>query len=138
MNMKKPGFSNFPLGKIILDTNFLLIPMQFKVDIFSEIDRICMFKYKLYIVDKTIDELNKIIEEQKGKHKLAAKVALQLVKKKGISVIKTKEGPVDDLILDLLDEGHILATQDTLLKKRAVKKGIRIISMRSRKYLLLE
>ena len=136
--MKKPGFSNFPLGKIILDTNFLLIPMQFKVDIFSEIDRICMFKYKLYIVDKTIDELNKIIEEQKGKHKLAAKVALQLVKKKGISVIKTKEGPVDDLILDLLDEGHILATQDTLLKKRAVKKGIRIISMRSRKYLLLE
>jgi len=124
--------------KIILDTNFLLIPIQFKVDIFSEIDRICMFKYKLYIVDKTIDELNKIIEEQKGKHKLAAKVALQFVKKKGISVIKTKEGPVDDIILDLLGEGHILATQDALLKKRAVKKGIRIISMRSGKYLLLK
>tara|TARA_B100002003_G_C14026839_1_gene495062 strand:- start:54 stop:434 length:381 start_codon:yes stop_codon:yes gene_type:complete len=126
------------MEKIILDTNFLLIPTQFNVDIFSEIDRICTFKYKLYIVDKTIDELKKIIEEQKGKHKFAAKIALQLVKKKGIGIIKTKKGYVDDLILDLLDENHILATQDVLLKKRAVKKGIRTISMRSRKYLILK
>jgi rRNA-processing protein FCF1 len=126
------------MEKIILDTNFLLIPTQFNVDIFSEIDRICTFKYKLYIVDKTIDELKKIIEEQKGKYKFAAKIALQLVKKKGIGIIKTKKGYVDDLILDLLDENHILATQDVLLKKRAVKKGIRTISMRSRKYLILK
>jgi|TARA_Y100000310_G_C20452308_1_gene701375 hypothetical protein len=124
--------------KILLDTNFLLIPTQFNVDIFSEIDRICTFKYKLYIVDKTIDELKRVIEEQKGKHKFAAKIALQLVKKKGIGVIKTKKGYVDDLILDILDENHILATQDVLLKKRAAKKGIKTISMRSRKYLILK
>jgi uncharacterized protein len=126
------------IKKIVLDTNFLMVCEQFNVDIFSEIDRICTFKYKLYIVDKTIDELKKVIEEQKGKHKFAAKIALQFVKKKGISVIKTKKGYVDDLILDLLDENHILATQDVLLKKRAVKKGIRTISMRSRKYLILK
>ncbi|MBW2991754.1 hypothetical protein KY345_00870 [Candidatus Woesearchaeota archaeon] len=31
------------MRKIILDTNFLLIPGQFKIDIFSEIRRICDF-----------------------------------------------------------------------------------------------
>lgn len=125
------------MKKIILDTNFLLIPIQFNVDIFSEIDKICLFKYKLYIVDKTIDELNTIIEIQKQKHKLAAKVALQLLKKKEVGVIKTPAGHVDDLILDLLDENTILATQDALLRKRAVQKGIKLIFLRSKKYLVL-
>jgi len=124
--------------RIILDTNFLMICEQFKVDIFTEIDRICLFKYKLYVVDKTIDELKKIIEEQKGKHKFAAKIALQLIKKKKISVIKTKEGHVDDLILDLLGKNTILATQDALLRKKAVKKGIKVIFLRSKNYLVLK
>ena len=126
------------MKKIILDTNFLLIPIQFKVDIFTEIDRICLFPYKLYIVDKTIDELKRIIEEQKGKHKFAAKIALQLVKKKNVGVIKTSEGHVDDLILDVLDKDSILATQDAIFRKRAVKKGIKVIVLRSKKYLMLK
>ena len=126
------------MKKIILKNNFLLIPIQFKVDIFTEIDRICMFNYKLCIVDKTIDELNKIIETQKGKHKLAAKVALQLLKKKKVSKITTGEGGVDNLILDLLDENTILATQDVLLRQRAVKKNIKIIMLRSKRYLVLK
>lgn len=126
------------MKKIILDTNFLLIPVQFKVDIFSEIDRICLFKYKLFIVDKTIGELKQIIEKQRGKHRLAAKIALQLIKKKDISIIKTKEGRVDDLILQLLDKDCILATQDELLRKKAVKKGITEIVLRSKKHLVLK
>ncbi|MEA2036755.1 MAG: hypothetical protein U9O94_04565 [Nanoarchaeota archaeon] len=126
------------MKRIILDTNFLLIPTQFKVDIFSEIDRICLFNYKLYIVDKTIDELKKIIEKQKEKHKLAAKIALAFIKKKKIAKIKTKEGHVDDLILDLLNKDTILATQDALLRKNAIKSGFSVIFLRSNKYLLLK
>jgi hypothetical protein len=126
------------MKRIILDTNFLLIPIQFKIDIFTEIDKICLFKYKLYIVDKTIDELEKIIKKQKGKHKFAAKIGLQLVKKKKISKIKTKEGHVDDLILELLDKDTILATQDALLRRKALKKGVKVIFLRSTKYLVLK
>ena len=70
------------MKKILLDTNFLLIPSQFKVDIFSELERICIFNYKLYVLDKTVDELKYIIEKQKGKHKEAAKIGLQLLKLK--------------------------------------------------------
>lgn len=126
------------MKKIILDTNFLLLPSQFNVDIFSEIDRICLFKYKLYVLDKTIDELKNITERKKGKHKQAAKIALLLIKKKKIDIIKTKQGKVDELILELLNKDYILATQDNILRKKAVKKGIKTIFLRSKKYLVLK
>ena len=55
------------MEKIILDTNFLMIPFTLKVDIFLEIDRVIIDEYRLYIIDKTIDELDNIIEKQSGK-----------------------------------------------------------------------
>lgn len=126
------------MKKIILDTNFLLIPAQFKVDIFSEIDRICLFNYKMYIVDKSIDELKSIVENQKGRNKSAAKMALQLVKNKNIEMLKTGKGKVDDLILSILNKDTILATQDILLRRRAAEKGAELILLRSKKYLILK
>lgn len=127
------------MKKIILDTNFLLIPAQFKVDIFSEIDRICNFNYELSIIDKTVDELKKIIKTaKKGKDKSAAKLALALLKTRKIKKIKTKEGYVDNLILKSINKDYILATQDALLKKKATKKGCRVIFLRLKKYLILK
>jgi len=126
------------MKRIILDTNFLLIPGQFKVDIFEEIRRISDFKYELCIIDKSMDELKKIIETQKQKNRQAAKIALQLIKMRRIAQIKTGEGNVDNLILELLDKDYILATQDALLRKIAVKKGIKVMFLRSKKYLVLK
>jgi rRNA-processing protein FCF1 len=126
------------MRKILIDTNFLLVPIQFKVDIFSEIDRVCLFPYKLYIVDKTIDELKKIIKQQKGKHKEAARVGLQMIKHKNIKILETKDGRVDDLIASLMDKGWILASQDEHLRKRAAKKGAGLLALRAKKYLVLK
>jgi len=127
------------MKKVILDTNFLMAVSQFGIDIFSEIERICDFRYKLYIIDKTVDELNKVIETNKGKHGRAAKLALSLLKSKGIEGIKTKEkGIVDKLILGIVDRDFIVATQDKDLKSRLKKKNIRLITIRQKKYLRLE
>lgn len=122
------------MEQIIIDTNFLLIPAQFNVDIFDEIDKICT-NYKLYIVDKTIDELKKIIDTaKKASDKRAAKLALDLIKAKDINIIYTaKDKSVDDLIIDLVNKGdYTLATQDKLLKERLKTK---IIVLRQKKYL---
>ena len=54
--------------KILLDTNFTLIPAQFKVDIFSE-----LANNKLYILDRTLEELKNIKN---------SKLTLSLIKKK--------------------------------------------------------
>ncbi len=124
------------MKKIILDTNFLLIPSQFKVDIFSEIERICSFKYNLFIIDKTIDELKNIIKLQKGKNKEAAKIALLLIENKKIKKIKTSENlDVDGLLLKQKDV--ITATQDIGLKRKLRQNNIQIISLRQKKYLVL-
>jgi len=122
------------MKKIILDTNFLLIPAQFHVDIFSEIDRICDFSYSLNVLDKTLDELNNIVEKQRGKHKRAALLALRLLKAKKVKVIKTKKDKyVDDILVDLAKEKEIIiATQDKELKKQLEKP---IIVLRQKKYL---
>jgi len=126
--------------KIIIDTNFLLIPGQFKIDIFSEIERIADFNYKLFIIDKTIDELKNIIKnEQSRRQRESAKLGLELIKKKDLKTIRTTaEKSVDDLILDIANKGTIVATQDKELKKRLREKGISIITMRAKKYLVIE
>jgi hypothetical protein len=126
------------MKKILLDTNFLLIPVQFKVDIFSEIERIMFEPYKLYIIDKTIDELNKIAanRKQKLKNRKAAKLGLQLIKAKKVNIIKTEEDRyADDIIAGL--EGFIVATQDIELKRRLRAKKVKIITLRSKKKLIL-
>ena len=134
--------------KIIFDTNFLLIPASLKVDIFSEINRIIDEPYELFIVDKTIDELNDIIKNQKGKHREHAKIALQIIKQKNIKVIDVKqkslymtanfdEHIVDDILLQIADKNTIIATQDKELKKKLSEKGVKTIILRNKKYLEL-
>ena len=125
------------MKRIIIDTNFLLIPAQFKVDIFLEIKKIAEFDYDLFIIDKTIDELKSIIEKQKGKHKAAAKLALSIIKLKKIKKIKTKEGTVDELILKAADKNTIIATQDMELKRKLREKGVSLIVLRQKKHLIL-
>lgn len=129
------------MKKIILDTVFLLIPYQFKVDIISEIRRIADFSYRLFIIDRTLDELESIIASQKGKDARAAKFAKELVKKEGIGIIKTCPKTetyknVDSLILSAANsDDFIVATQDTGLRKELKKKGIRTIGMRQKRHL---
>jgi len=124
------------MRKILLDTNFLLIPSQFNVDIFTEIDRIMHENYGLFVLDKTIDELEKIISNKKQslKHRHAAKLGMQLLRAKKVHVIETKEDlSVDDLIAK--QEGYIIATQDIELKRRLKDK--KIITLRAKKKLIL-
>ena len=126
------------MKKILLDTNFLLAVYQFKVDIFSEIERICHFNYGIFVLDKSIDELKNIIEKQKGKHKEAAKIALQLLKLKNIKEITTNSKEhTDKIILEYAQKGYIVATQDKDLKRKLVNHGIEVIVLRKKKFLAI-
>ena len=130
------------MKKIYLDTNFLLIPIQFKVDIFGEIDRICDFPKETFVLSNTIDELRKIVLKQKGKDKEAAKIAIQIVerrvKQKSLNITAfSKETGVDDILVELADKDTIIATQDKELKRRIKEKGGKIIILKSKKYLQL-
>lgn len=127
------------MQKIILDTNFLLIPAQFGVDIFSEISKLMGCNYKLCIIDATLDELENIIEKQRGKDKAAAKMALQLLKTQNIDVLKTEKNlNADELIVNLVKERKFtVATQDQGLKRKLKQYNVPLIVLRQKKYLKL-
>ncbi|AJF61770.1 TPA: hypothetical protein HA239_01705 [Candidatus Woesearchaeota archaeon] len=127
------------MKKIILDTNFVFLPFTLKIDIFSEIDRIMHEPYNLFVMEDTIDELDRIMQEQKGRDRETAKMALQLLEKKGVGKQKSlymtgnsKKPIVDDIILALADKNHIVATQDRELRKKLTEKGIRTIYARKK------
>ena len=124
--------------KIMLDTNFVMLPAQLNVDIYSEIDRIMKTKYELCVLDKTINELNSIIEKQKGKHRDAAKLALSLLKAKNIKIeAYDSEKYVDDCLVELAEKGYLIATHDKELKLRIKEKNKNLIFLRQKKYLEL-
>ena len=136
------------MQKILLDTNFLLIPMAFNVDIFSEFNRLFPLN-KLSILDKSIGELRNIELKQKGKYKQQAKMGLQMVKKYKISTIKTEKHintykstskilNVDNLIVDLaIKDDYVVATQDREIKAKLKKHNKKAITLRQKKYLII-
>ena len=94
--------------------------------------------YKLFVLDKTIEELNNIIENQKGKNKDAAKLALKLIAIKKINILKTtKNVHTDTLILEIAQKGYIVVTQDKILKRALKLKNIQIMTLRQKKYLIM-
>ena len=135
------------MDKVIIDTNFLMLPFSFKVDIFTEFQRI-LDKPKLFFLEESIIELEKINQVQKGKDKEYSKMALFYLKKAPITILKTvkhlKEYPtlskirsVDDKIVYIAEKGgYLVATQDKLLKEKLKKKDISIITLRQKKYLI--
>ena len=127
------------MKKILLDTNFLLIPGQFKVDIFSEIDNLMTDAYELCTIDLVLAELKGLITKGSGKDKAAAKLGLGLLKAKNIRVLKTeKHLNTDKMIVETAKElDFVVATQDQALKRDLKENKVQIIVLRQKKHLEL-
>lgn len=128
--------------QVIFDTNFLLIPGDKGVDIFSETDRILSESYELCVLDKTEEELKKIVEtSSKKKEGFNAKLGIILLKQKNLKTLKSSSEEYADLaILNYAQknaEKVVVATQDKELKKKLKSIPVRVIELRQEKYLVL-
>ena len=106
--------------QVFLDTNFLLIPFQYNVDIFTEIDRL-LPSPTLLIADLTLVELDRVLRnpESSGKDKDAVRMAKQLIKRKHLKKIVVSDyNTIDDFLVDNAEEFAYVATQDKELKKK--------------------
>ena len=138
--------------RVILDTNFLLIPGQFKVDIFDEIKKLMNCPYKMYIFKATFNELEKIASK-KSKDSPNAKIALKLIKQQNLKTLENSQNSsnsstnhkleraneyyVDAILLENVTNLDIVCTQDADLK-RVLKqrfKKLKIITLKNKKYL---
>ncbi len=111
--------------RIILDTNALMAIDEFKLDIFAEVERSMDEPYDLVVLDGVLDELHKIMVEQKGKFKRSAKLALSIIDSKNVKV-EESSGNVDDFLVSLSKKGDLVLTQDAELKKRLKKPYLTI------------
>lgn len=119
--------------KIILDTNGLMIPGQFGVEILSELERL---GFDSLIVPKPVVlELEKLSIEAKGLDRRAARIALSLIKDKRFEILEA-EGKVDDVIVDLAVKlGAAVLTNDIELKKRLCSKNVSVVYLRGKNHL---
>lgn len=118
---------------MIIDTNGLMIPGQFGIDIFMELNRL---GFDSYIVPRaSVRELEKISTYGRGRDRIAAKIALSLLDR---CTIVEKEGFADDVIVELaICTGDTVLTSDVELKKRLFSKGISIVQLREQTHLSL-
>lgn len=138
---------------IVIDSNFILLPFQFKVDYLTEIRLLLQGEIKFIIFKQVLDELEaKRIRESKTTkfRRLFDSGLLYLEEKKSefsiehVEDVKDKSETTDDFLLRQLialkDGGKqvFLATNDSELRKRARKLDINTIFLRQKKYLSIE
>jgi rRNA-processing protein FCF1 len=118
---------------VLLDTNLLLLPHQFGVDVFAEIGRLVPEKHDVATLSSVVDELRGLVGPSTDG--VAANVALELIREKGVEVIST-EGGADDSILEYArGGGAIVGTNDRQLKARLKAAGVEVLCMRGRDHL---
>ena len=114
--------------KVVLDTNALMMPFQFKVNLEGELVR-HLGAVEVYVPSGCIEELKRLDDRK-------AKGALQLAKR---YKVLPSQGKGDEAVLNMATELHaVLVTNDAELRKRAKSKGLRVAYLRGKDRLEVE
>jgi rRNA-processing protein FCF1 len=105
--------------KVILDSNFLMIPFQFNIDIFQEIEYLLQKKVDFVVPSAVKSELTGI-SSRGGEGAPEASLALQIASRcRVVEVTLEPQETVDDAIVKASRKlGAVVATTDIELKKR--------------------
>ena len=138
------------INLVIIDSNFILLPFQFKIDYFNEIRSNIEGKLKFIIFQQIFNELeSKRKKEPKTSSFIrffeSGLVYLKNNKEKHnieiLEDIKTENETTDDFLLrmikNLKKQNQIiyLATNDSQLRKKAKEMNVGTIFLRQKKYL---
>lgn len=149
MSLKKYKTYNL----IVIDSNFILLPYQFKIDYLNEIYLNLEGKTRFYIFKQVLDELEakKRRTPITSKFRRQFKFGMSYLKKNEIvypiyfiDEIKKENETTDDFLLRRCidfktDYKHVfIATNDAQLRKKASKAKINLIFLRQKKYLSIE
>ena len=127
--------------RVILDTNFLTMPAQFGIDVFSEAERVLERNVEFILLESVIGEIKAKLEKSGKTESRMFKIALDLTERCRIVEIdqSMKELMVDDQLLEYaLSVGGVLATNDRELRNRASGKGVPVLMLRGKKHLELK
>jgi rRNA-processing protein FCF1 len=131
--------------KVIVDTNFMLLPGTQGVDIFEGIQDAANDVIELIIFDRVIDELEELTTKQglSLADRTASRMALALIKQKNLKIEHCSNEHTDDAILkkalEYKNQGLnvAIATQDKELISRVLASKMQVFALRQKKKILL-
>ena len=148
------SFSNKKdLNVVVVDSNFILLPYQFKIDYLSDIYLELEGKTRFYIFKQSIDEIEAKIRREPKTRKLKRqfKGGMSYLDKNEkiypiyfINEVKDKDETTDDFLLKWCIrfkkeyKNVFIATNDAVLRKKAKKTNIKLIFLRQQKYLCID
>jgi rRNA-processing protein FCF1 len=120
---------------VILDSSSIMMTFEYSINLEDEITRL-LGKTNILIPKPIVDELIFLSKNGKGRKKLLAKPALELIKN---YKIVDSEGKGDDSVLFLAKKiNAIVVTNDRELRNRLKKESLQTIFLRGKKRLVLE
>ena len=120
--------------KVILDSNALFVPLQFKIDIFGELERVMNRNFDLVLLSAVKRELETLARKGSPKMRREAACALRLAEKcRLIEVDAGSSVDVDDVIVKMAGEWKaVVFTNDEQLRKRLRDISVPVIYVRQK------
>ena len=126
--------------KVILDSNALFVPFQFKIDLISELDNLLERRYELILLSPVKQELEALASKGSPKMRKAASCALKLAEKCRQIELKVPETTlVDDAIIEAAKDFRAMVfTNDRQLRRRLRDISVPVIYLRQKSRLAID
>lgn len=121
---------------VILDTNALMLPYQFGINIEKELTRL-LGMCRIIVPRTVIEEMQKLVE-QDGETSRAAALGLSIIKKRGFRLMESEFKGDEGVIETAIKLDAAIVTNDRELKKKAKELRLSIIYLRGENRLELE
>jgi len=125
---------------VLLDSNFLFVPLHQGIDVFEELDRLLEGRVRCVVTRPVVDELERLERDSGPSLRKEARFAISLTERcevldEGLLPCET----VDDSILRAAKEhGYVVATNDAELRRRLRRNGVAVVYVRQGSQLALE
>ena len=126
--------------KVILDSNALFVPLQFKIDVFSELERLLNRRFELILLSAVKRELEILAEKGAPKMRKSACLALKFAERcRLVEVDAEASAAVDDVVVEVAKEwSAVVFTNDKQLRKRLRDISVPVIYVRQKSRLEID
>ena len=126
--------------KIILDSNALFVPLEFKIDIFAEVERLINRNLNFVLLSPVKHELERLAAKDSPKMRREAAYALKLAEKcQYITVDNDEKLRTDDIIVKVAKAWNSpVFTNDSELRRRLRDISVPVIYVRQKSRLEID
>mgnify|MGYP005849447119 CR=1 FL=1 len=126
--------------RVILDSNALFAPFQFRIDVFGELERLLGRRFELVLLSVVKRELKVLAESGSVKMRREACLALRFAERlRLVEVEADASAVVDDVIVRVAKEwSAAVFTNDKLLRRRLRDISVPVIYVRQKSRLAIE